>query len=320
MHLSRTTRVAATAAAALIALVLAGCSDSEAGSGGTAGPGTWAKAEGTIIFGAVPDKAGSDMNNRPLQDYIAQQTGYKVEYYPTADYTALIAAAVAGKIDVMSSGALQYVIASNKGAELEPVAAMISSPGLEEPGYYSQGVAAAGSPITSLADIAGKKVCFVDPNSTSGFLFGLYQLKEAGYDVDPSGTDVNGDPTFEEFTPVFAGAHDKVIQSIVTGQCDVGFVEDTVAQAAAAKGEVAVVSEAHVPGGPLSISSALPESVKDELRTVLQGATLEAVTASGVTLTDGFKDSFFGARARDAAYYQEVVDLCSSIPAAKCAA
>ncbi|WOQ17887.1 phosphate/phosphite/phosphonate ABC transporter substrate-binding protein [Raineyella sp. W15-4] len=318
MHLSGTKRVIATATAAVLAAVaLASCSSGSTGAA-SASKGTWAKSEGTIVFGATPDKAGSDSSNKPLEDYIAKQTGYKVEYYPTADYTALIAAAVAGKIDVMSSGALQYVMAVNKGAKIEPVAATLTSPTVTKAGYYSEAMVPAGSSIASLADAKGKKVCFVDPNSTSGFLFGLYQLSKAGIDVNASGTDANGNPTFKDFTPVFAGAHDKSVQAVASKQCDVGFAEDTEADAAAQKGQVTIINKEFVPGGPLSISSTLPADVKTKLSGVLAGATVDAINGSGVTLTDGFTKGYFGAQKADAAYYQTITDLCKSIPAAKC--
>ena len=53
--------------------------------------------------------------------------------------------------------------------------------------------------------LAGKKVCFVDPSSTSGYLFPSYNLLKAG--VDPK-TDV---------TPVFAGKHDVSVQKVAAG-------------------------------------------------------------------------------------------------------
>ncbi|WOP18809.1 phosphate/phosphite/phosphonate ABC transporter substrate-binding protein [Raineyella sp. LH-20] len=323
MHLSAPKRVIAAATAALLAsAVLAGCATGSATSGTTAKASSsagWAKAEGTIVFGATPDQAGSDSNNKPLEDYIAKQTGYKVEYYPTADYTALIAAAVAGKIDVMSSGALQYVMAVNKGAKLEPVAATLTSPDVDDPGYYSEAIAPASSTIKTLADAKGKKVCFVDPNSTSGFLFGLYQLSKAGLDVTATGTDPNGNPTFKDFTPFFAGAHDKSAQAIASGQCDVGFAEDTEAEPVVSSGKAKLITKEYVPGGPLSISSTLPADVKTKLSDTLSGASVEAITASGVPLTDGFKEGYFGAKKEDAAYYTSITNLCTSIPAAKCA-
>ncbi|MBF4630968.1 phosphate/phosphite/phosphonate ABC transporter substrate-binding protein [Clavibacter michiganensis subsp. phaseoli] len=324
MSPSRRTRLGALAASALItALALSGCaaggSDASSGSAAAASDGTWAKSEGTLVFGAVPDQAGSDSNNKPLEDYIAKETGLAVEYYPTADYTALIAAAVAGKVDLMSSGALQYVMATNKGAEIEPVAATLTSAEVTDPGYYSEAIVPKGSSITDLAGAKGKTVCFVDPNSTSGFLFGLQQLQKAGLGVDSSGTDANGNPTFADFTPYFAGAHDKSAQAVASGQCDVGFAEDSVAEPLAASGQVTVIGKAYVPGGPLSISSTLPADVKAKLTAALQGATPDAIQAAGITLTDGFSKGYFGAQPEDASYYSGIADLCESIPAAKCA-
>ncbi|CAD6010765.1 phosphate/phosphite/phosphonate ABC transporter substrate-binding protein [Agreia sp. COWG] len=319
---TRNKRIGTVVGAAIItAVALTGCagnSSSDSAAAGS-GSGTWAKTEGTLVFGATPDQAGSDSNNKPLEDYIAKETGYKVEYYPTSDYTALIAAAVAGKVDLMSSGALQYVMAQNKGAELSAVAATLTSADVTDPGYYSEAIVAKGSSITSLADAKGKTVCFVDPNSTSGFLFGLYQLKQAGLSVDSTGADANGNPTFADFTAYFAGAHDKSEQAVASKQCDLGFAEDSVVTPAVAKGEVTSINKQYVPGGPLSISTTLPDDVKTKLTSVLQGATLDAIKSSGVTLTDGFTKGYFGAQKEADDYYAPVRDLCSSIPAGKCA-
>ncbi|MCU1526321.1 MAG: phnD [Frondihabitans sp.] len=323
MRSSRTTIGTLAAAAVIAAVALSGCSSSASGSTpastAASSQGTWAQAKGTLVFAAVPDQSGSDTDNKPLEDYIAKETGYKVEYYPTTDYTALIAAAVAGKVDLMSSGALQYVEAVNKGAKVKPVAATKSSPAVTDPGYYSDAIVPKGSSITSLADAKGKTVCFVDPSSTSGFLFGLYQLQKAGIDVKSTGTDANGNPTFKDFKPYFAGAHDKSEQAVASGQCAVGFAEDSVVTPAAAKGDVAVIGKAYVPGGPLSISTTLPASVQKKLSTVLEGATLDAIKNSGVALTPGFTATYFGAEKEDASYYKSINDLCTSIPAAQCA-
>ncbi|OII38049.1 phosphonate ABC transporter substrate-binding protein [Curtobacterium sp. MMLR14_010] len=324
MHLSRSTRIGIVGSVLTLAVVaLTGCSASSNAAtddgSAAASSGTWAKAKGTLVFGAVPDQAGSDANNKPLEEYIAKETGYEVEYYPTADYTALIAAAVAGKVDVMSSGGLQYVQATNKGAALAPVAATLSSPDVKDPGYYSEAITKAGSSVTSLKQAKGKTVCFVDPNSTSGFLFGLYQLSKAGIDVTTSGTDASGNPKFDAFTAYFAGAHDKSEQAVASGQCDLGFAEDSIAEPAAKKGDITVLGKQYVPGGPLSISTKLPKDVQTKLASVLAGASPEAIEKAGITMTDGFTEGYFGAQAEDASYYKSIRDLCSTIPSADCA-
>jgi phosphonate transport system substrate-binding protein len=318
MKISARALLGAAAAASLV-IGLAGCSSNSTPAATSTDSGTWAKTSGTIVFGVTPDQAGSDSNSKPLEDYIAKQTGYKVEYYNTPDYTALIAALVAGKVDVGSMGGLQYVIALNKGAKIKPVAATLTSPNVTDAGYYSEAIVPTGSSITSLSQAKGKTVCFVDPNSTSGFLFGLYQLSKAGLSVTATGTDASGAPTFADFTAKFAGSHDKSEQAIAARQCDMGFAEDTVADAGAAKGEVKVIGKEYVSGGPLTISTVLPADVQTKLTTVLQGATLDAIKSSGVTMTDGFNSGYFGVQKVDASYYKTIVDLCSQIPAAKCA-
>lgn len=323
MFLSRTKRLGAVATfvTSLVAVVaLAGCSSSGSTSVSdqASSNGTWAKTSGTIVFGATPDQAGSDANVKPIEDYLAKVTGYKVEYYPTADYTALIAAAVAGKVDVITSGALQYVMAVNKGAKIEPVAAQLNSDKVKDPGYYSEVIVPADSPLKSVSEAKGKTVCFVDPNSTSGFLFGLYQLHKAGLNVESNGKDASGNPTFADFKAVFAGAHDKSEQSVAAKKCDIGLAEDSVAEEGAKKGEVKVLAKEYVPGGPFSVSTSLPADAKKKVTDALQGASVDAIKQSGATLTAGFSKGYFGVQPETVDYYKTITDLCSQIPAAKC--
>ncbi|MFV3114410.1 phosphate/phosphite/phosphonate ABC transporter substrate-binding protein [Gordonia amicalis] len=307
------TLLSVAVAGALSAAALTGCSSTDSASSG------WAKAPETLVFAAVPDKAGSDANWKPMQNYLAKTTGYEVEYYPTSDYTALVAALVAGKADVGVMGGLQYVMATNKGAEIEPVAAGLTSPDAEDAGYFSEAIVAADSPIASLADAKGKSVCFVDPNSTSGFLFGLNALSKAGLDVTSTGQDANGRPTFDDFTPFFAGSHDKSAQAVASKQCDLGFAEDTVAAEGVKKGQVKVINREYVPGGPFTVSSALPADAKTKVTDALRGATVEAIAASGVPMTDGFTSNYFGVLPVDKQYFTPISDLCTNIAAAKCA-
>ncbi|BDZ51432.1 phosphate-import protein PhnD [Frondihabitans sucicola] len=319
--LSNKRAIVAGAAALLAVATLAGCSASNGAAGATAeaGQGTYAKSSDTLVFGAVPDQAGSDSNWKPVEDYIAKKTGKKVEFYPTSDYTALIAAAVAGKVDIASFSGLTYVQAVNKGAKLGVASAVVSSPGLKDPGYYSEAIVPKGSPITKLADFAGKKICFVDPNSTSGFLFPLLALSKAGLSVKSSGTDASGNPKFSDFTASFAGAHDKSVQSIATKQCDAGFAEDTEADAAAKKGQVTVIDKQYVPGGPLVYSKALPSAEQTKLTSIMKSITVDDITAAGISTSDGFTSTFFGAIAEKDSYYKSIRDICTQVPAAECA-
>jgi phosphonate transport system substrate-binding protein len=316
--------IAGVAALSLAAVAACGSSDDNStpaasSSSSAAESGSFADSPGTIVFATVPDQAGADSNWKPLEEYIAKKTGYKVKFFPTSDYTALIAAAVAGKVDVAAFSGLTYVNATNKGAKQTVVSAVIASAGLTDPGYYSEAIVPKGSDITSVAGFKGKTVCFVSKSSTSGFLFPMLALSKAGLNITASGADPSGNPTFSDFKASFAGAHDKSVQSVASKQCDAGFAEDSEAEAAAKDGSVTVLDKQYVPGGPITISTALPASVQAKLKSTLSSVTLDQISAAGVTVTDGFKSSFQAAKPETDAYYNTIRDICTKVTAAGCA-
>jgi len=80
-----------------------------------------------------------------------------------------------------------------------------------EPFYRGQFIANKASGIQSFADLKGKTFCFVDPNSTSGYIIPRIVLKANGIDPD---TDFAATQN--------AGGHDKVAIAVYNGDCDAG--------------------------------------------------------------------------------------------------
>jgi phosphonate transport system substrate-binding protein len=297
----------AIAAAALLAVGLAACSSPSAAddSAADASGATFAVDENTLVFGVVPDSVDTETNYQPLMDYIAQETGKTVEYHESTDYAALIEAAVAGKIDVASFSGFTYVTATNNGAALTPISSIITEEG-QEPGYFSQAIVPKGSDITDLAGFEGKKVCFVDPSSTSGYLFPSYNLLNEG--IDPE-TDV---------TPVFAGKHDVSVTKTGEGvECEAGFAEDSEVDKS---DKVEVIAETMVPGAPIVISNTLPEELKTQLTDILGEVTIDDIIAAGIESadTDAFRSVFFATSPVDDAYYDTIRDICEQTNAEQC--
>ena len=299
----------ALAGAALLALGLSACSGSAGATEGSAAPADanagYAVDSDTLVFGVVPDSADTETNYQPLMDYIAQETGKTVEYHESTDYAALIEAAIAGKIDVASFSGFTYVTATNNGAELTPISSIVTEEG-QEPGYYSQAIVPVGSDITSLAEFEGKKVCFVDPSSTSGYLFPTYNLLNEGISSE---TDV---------TPVFAGKHDVSVQKVGEGvECEAGFAEDS---EVAKSDKVTVIDETMVPGAPIVESNTLPDDLKQQLRDILSEVTIDDIIAAGVASADseGFRSVFYETKPVDDAYYDTIRDICEKTNATQC--
>lgn len=142
-------------------------------------------------------------NSKLLKEYLEKNTPYKFDISVPQSFVAVVEAFGTKRADVAAINTFGYVLAHDKyGAEARLT---VIRHGL--PTYQSQFIAKADGPIKSLADLAGKKVAFVDPASTSGYLLPLKTLKEKK--IEPKET-------------VFAMKHDSVISMIYQGQVDAG--------------------------------------------------------------------------------------------------
>lgn len=308
MTLRRPRAATALVGAALLAVTLSACSTPASSATGSAdAAGGYAVDDSTLVFGVVPDSVDTETNYQPLMDYIAKETGKTVEYHESTDYAALIEASIAGQIDVASFSGFTYVTATNNGAELTPISSITTAEG-QEPGYYSQAIVPKGSDIETIADMKGKKICFVDPSSTSGYLFPSYALLEAG--IDPE----------KDITPVFAGKHDVSVQKVGEGtECDAGFAEDS---EVAKSDAVEVIDQQMVPGAPIVESNSLPDDVKAKLKDILSNVTADDMVAAGIEGADseGFRAVFFQTTPVDDAYYDQIRDICEKTNASQCKA
>ena len=297
--------------AALLLAGLSACSapadasDPAASEAPASDEGTFASGDDAkLIFGVVPDTESTQNNWEPLGDYLGIITGKDIEFFEAADYTALIEASIAGKIDVAAFSGFTYYNATKNGAEITPFAGQLTGD-LEEPGYYSVAIANPTAGISTLKDFAGKSICFVSETSTSGYLFPSKALLEAG--VDPA-TDV---------TPVFAGKHDASAEKVAAGtECVAGFAEDAVADAMIADGSVVEIARELVPGAPIVYSNALPQSIKDVLVEKLSDTTMDDMIEAGVVVDDAeaAKEWFAGTKPVDDSYYDQIRDLCEELP------
>jgi phosphonate transport system substrate-binding protein len=264
------------AAAALIGvgvLAMSGCG-SASGTGGTAGGGD----SGTLRYAAVP----AEQNIDPTAEYgdiiklVEKETGKKVQFVRSTDYNAVIEGMVSGKIDIAEFGPLSYTLAKNNGAKITPLAAMVAKG--KPPTYQSYGIVPANSPIKDISGFRGKKVCFVDPSSTSGFLFPTAGLQAVGIDAK------------KDVTPVMAGGHDNSALSVASGKCDAGFAQNSMVDSVLPSkgklkpGQLRVVwKSAPIPQSPVAIRDGLPADVKAKLtQTFTKDANKDRMVQLGI--------------------------------------
>jgi phosphonate transport system substrate-binding protein len=273
-----------------------------------------------LVVGAVPSEESSSLEQSyaPLVEALAEQLGIEVEFFQATDYAGIIEAQVAGRVDLAQYGPFSYVLAKIRGAQIDVTGVMTEGPEVE-PGYQSYGIAKADNDeINDIADFAGKKVCFVDPGSTSGYLYPIQGL--IVNNIDPE-TGV---------TPVFAGGHDSSVLSVKNGDCEAGFAFDAMVDSnliesgQIAEGEIKTVWKSEmIAGSPIAHRTTLPATLIAEIqRIVLEDVNTDKLIADGKCtsvedcgLTD---ENVWGWVAKDDSFFDGVRAVCEATKSTKC--
>jgi phosphonate transport system substrate-binding protein len=176
-----------------------------------------ALAQGVLRISAIPDESPTELQRKfkPLGDYLAKETGMKVEFTPVTDYAAVVEALATKKIDMAWLGGFTYVqtkIRTNGTAN--PIIQRA-----EDEKFTSVFIVPADSTLKTLGELKGKTIAFGSPSSTSGHLMPRYFLMQAG---------VNPDKDFKNIA--FSGAHDATVAFVASGKADVGALNASVWQ------------------------------------------------------------------------------------------
>ena len=181
-------------------------------------------ADNPIVITFVPsgDTGKITVAGTAIADCLSQMTGLNFKMEVGTTFAASIEAMGAEKAQVsflntfsvllaeQKYGVVPALVAIRKYAtnDLDPDKAL---GGELEPFYKGQFIAGADTDIKSFADLKGKTFCFVDPNSTSGYIVPRIILKANGIDPD---TDFAATQN--------AGSHPNVASAVYKGDCDAG--------------------------------------------------------------------------------------------------
>jgi serine/threonine-protein kinase len=156
--------------------------------------------------------------HQPITDHLRRRLDRPVELVLAADEKELLDRFFAGSIDLAALSPYAYVHAMRRG---RPGLVLLAKP-VTPTGPFYQGVilTRADSGIRSLRDLAGKRFCYVNPGSTSGYLYPRALLREAGLDPDRSFASTS-----------FGQEHLNTLRLLDRGVCDGASVFSSVLQA-----------------------------------------------------------------------------------------
>ncbi len=184
----------------------------------TVAAGQLGSADKPIQMAFVPSSNSTKVlaSGEPLGQLLGQITGYNFKVSVPTSYAAVIEAMGSNNVDVAWLAPFSYALASQKyGAQV--ILSTVRKGSLTYPSVFITG----DPSVKTVADFKGKKFAFVDPASSSGYLYPVAYLKNLGL---VTGSPPNTEAFFGNGNVVFAGGHDKVVTAVYNGQVSGGAV------------------------------------------------------------------------------------------------
>lgn len=144
----------------------------------------------------------------PLRLYLENQTGRPIIMRVGSSYEELSLALLRGQLDIASLPPVLYLRAREQDARVEALAFKLYEGSQGTDGVF---LVPDASGVSGLKDLKGKRFCYTDRNSTTGYLLPRAALRAAGLDPDKVPAEVK-----------FTGTHLQLLRELNEGHCDVG--------------------------------------------------------------------------------------------------
>lgn len=220
--------------------------------------------EDPLVMGFVPlvDADTLIESIDPLADILHESMGREVESFTATNYVGVVEGLGSGQVDFGIIPPFAYALA-HKESGAEVILTALDEDGSS--GYTSIILVGADSDIEDIQDLKGKNIAFVDPSSTSGYLFPGAHLIENGIDLE------------QDLTYQYSGGHDKSLQLLLNGDVDaiatfehsLNRYEDEFPGAKAETREIARTDQ--IPGVSVTVEPNMDEETKQELIDTLTG-------------------------------------------------
>jgi phosphate/phosphite/phosphonate ABC transporter binding protein len=163
----------------------------------------------TIILAPTVNPEILQRDLEPLRKYLQRKMEMEVSWRFADTYAATSEALLNGEAQFASLPPTLYVQTVAAHPEVELIAVKVHSGSSGSDGVL---LVSEDGPIQSLKDIAGKRLCYTDPQSTTGYMLPRAALRDAGIDPDRD----------MQRPAIISGNHLQLIKDIIERKCDVG--------------------------------------------------------------------------------------------------
>jgi phosphonate transport system substrate-binding protein len=231
-----------------------------------------------LTLGVHPFLPATELVNRftPLAEYLSEKTGLPVTISIARDYEEHIERAGGNELDIAYMGPASYVIMVDEYGK-KPLLARLEIGGI--PTFKGVLIVAEDSPVSTVADLAGRRFAFGDSNSTMSHLVPRFMMWEAGVGVD------------ELAGYKFLKSHHNVALGVLMGDFDAGAVKEEVFYEYKERGLIELSRTLEISEHVFVASSRLPPEKVRAMREALYGLR---DTEEGRAIMSGIKKDMTG--------------------------
>lgn len=180
-------------------------------------------ADVPLVLGFLPSAQADSVlpNARALGDFLSQRVGRPVEVVVPSTYEPLIEGFRFNRVDIaFLDGGPAWIAHKRTGAEV-----ILAEVNKGETFYFAEAFTRVGSGITSIDQLAGKRLAFTSRTGSSGFLMPIGTLVAEGkLVVDGEGLDALERALQSTYAlTIDAGGYQQALRAVLDGRADVAF-------------------------------------------------------------------------------------------------
>ena len=266
-----------------------------------------------LVYAVIPSENASGVTGRygPFVEYLSRQLGTKVTLRIANDYAAVIEGQRSGNIHMAYYGPAAFARALLTGVKTSAFVIDVNNDGSK--GYYSVFYVRADSPYHEVAQLKGKVLGLVDPNSTSGYNMPLFALNKRGINAEEffsrvmiTGSHENAVLALQQGTvQVAANFWNAPDDSNLTRMLNKGMVKNAAGKPATVDDFRIVLTSDLIINAPTAYLDTLPDALKGAIRTAFVDAAKNDPEAFK-RLSDGKNQPF---QTTDNAAYGDTIKL-----------
>lgn len=256
----------------MLLAALTGCGSSNSGSSNEA-----TKEKLVVQFVPTNNDGSMEAKAKPFAEYLSKKLDREVEVTLATDYSTIVEAMGSGQVDVGIMPPAAYVQAKDMDAAEAILTSQLGDydqkTGLPLEGeltntFKGEILVREDSDLNKLTDLKGKKIATLSPNSASGYIYPVAELKDAGIDptTDATLTTVNDIPS--------------EITAVLNGQMDAAFVFEGARNVFASSFsdndlfkelKVLYLTEGDIPNDAIAVQPSMDDELKKEIKEVFLG-------------------------------------------------